>query len=228
MTQGKKYGVTHYKIVATMDKRTSAICRSMHGRIIEAKHLERQVENIISAKSMAEKKAAAAWRSEPMLAKSLPSNFGLPPYHFRYRTEALPVWVSEEIREENGKTYKIKNSSNDKKYKMTHIDKSGVEAKIKPNIYDKIIKKHEISERQMVGVLNDIKYKALRDDGRAVALTNGGNVIIYDGDEVVSMFRPGGDAKKYFNSNAQGKIVDIDSGELRERIKKWVENLLLR
>ncbi len=36
ITQGQKYGVEYYKILAIMDAKTSQICRSMHGRIIPA------------------------------------------------------------------------------------------------------------------------------------------------------------------------------------------------
>ncbi|MBD3866477.1 hypothetical protein JJB27_10570, partial [Campylobacter fetus subsp. venerealis] len=96
VNQSSKYGVKHYKVLARIDSRTSDICRSMNGRIIPASHIEAQSNNIQNAKDINEKKAAAIWRNEPFLGKILPSNFGLPPYHFRCRTELVPVWINEE------------------------------------------------------------------------------------------------------------------------------------
>ncbi|MDY6119999.1 MAG: hypothetical protein SPI03_01465, partial [Campylobacter sputorum] len=80
ITQGSKYGVKYYKVLAIMDKKTSEICRSMHGRIIPAGHLENQADKIINAKTMAQKKAAATWQSKAYNGRSdkLASNFGLP------------------------------------------------------------------------------------------------------------------------------------------------------
>ena len=126
VTQGAKYGVKYYKILAIMDARTTQICRSMHGRIISATHLEAQAERILNANSLASKKAAAAWKSDAYLGKSdkMDSNFGLPPYHFRCRTEAIPVWVDEE--EIDG----VKMRNTQPLYEneiIKHIDKMGVE-----------------------------------------------------------------------------------------------------
>lgn len=126
VNQARKYGVEFYKVEAIMDTKTSAICKSMHGRIIPAKHIQRQVDNITNAKNMADKKAAAVWRSEPFIGKSdkLPSNFGMPPYHFRCRTELVPVWIDE--YESDG--VMMRASEPPKKYEiLRHIDKTGVE-----------------------------------------------------------------------------------------------------
>ncbi len=125
VTQGAKYGVKYYKILAIMDARTTQICRSMHGRIIPAVHLETQAERILNANSLASKKTAAAWRSEAYFGKSdkMDSNFGLPPYHFRCRTEAIPVWVDEE--EIDG--VKMRNTQPFYENEIIkHIDKTGV------------------------------------------------------------------------------------------------------
>lgn len=124
VTQGSKYGVQFYKVLAILDDRTTKICRSMHGRIIPAEHLSAQADKILNAHSLADKKAAAAWRDQAFFGKSLPKNFGLPPYHFRCRTEVTPVWVDEE--EEDG--VMMRNTqplSNDEI--IRHIDKIGVE-----------------------------------------------------------------------------------------------------
>jgi len=195
----------------------------MHGRIIEAKHLERQVENIISAKSMAEKKAAAAWRSEPMLAKSLPSNFGLPPYHFRCRTEALPVWVSEEVVD--GKTAKS-TKPRGKDEILRHIDKIGVERRVsKKNWEEHISKKHtQLQLKDIISALNSIEEIALhsRMDQRTVTKSANGVFMVFDGDELVSAYRPTNpqnklNIDKHFKANAkadQREIVKWKKGSL--------------
>ncbi|OCR98839.1 hypothetical protein A9K75_09670, partial [Campylobacter fetus subsp. testudinum] len=121
VNQSSKYGVKHYKVVARIDEKTSDICRSMNGRIIPASHIELQSSNIQNAKNVNEKKAASAWRSEPFYGKILPANFGLPPYHFRCRTELVPVWIDEE--EIDG--VKMKNTSPlSKDEAVKHIDKT--------------------------------------------------------------------------------------------------------
>ncbi|MDV2490764.1 hypothetical protein RVY88_07230, partial [Campylobacter sp. TJR-1] len=121
VNQSSKYGVKHYKVLARIDSRTSDICRSMNGRIIPASHIEAQSNNIQNAKDINEKKAAAIWRNEPFFGKILPSNFGLPPYHFRCRTELVPVWINEE--EIDG--VKMKNTSPLSKDEVVkHIDKT--------------------------------------------------------------------------------------------------------
>ena len=120
-----------------MDARTTQICRSMHEHIIPAAHLEAQAEKILNANSLASKKAAAAWRSEAYLGESdkMDSNFGLPPYHFRCRTEAIPVWVDEE--EIDG--VKMRNTQPlSKDETIRHIDKTGVERMLTiSNVSDK-------------------------------------------------------------------------------------------
>lgn len=233
--QGIKYGVRYFQVMATIDDKTSDICRSMHGRIIPAQHLENQIKNILNAKSIGEKKAAALWRNEPFLAKELPENFGLPPYHFRCRTEVVPAWIRTEIKadKKTGKKYKIKAATlTYDDYKLIHIDKTGLETKIKPQFYDKIINKHGLSEKELVGALNDIKYKAphalnskhKNERIKTIGLANSGYCLIWQGDELVTVFAPQKGAKRYFNENAiEGKVIDVDSGKKLQRVKKWYE-----
>jgi SPP1 gp7 family putative phage head morphogenesis protein len=58
VNQALKYDVKYFKIVAHIDNRTSQICRSMHGKIIEAQHLSNQVDNVLAAKNISEKKSS--------------------------------------------------------------------------------------------------------------------------------------------------------------------------
>jgi hypothetical protein len=213
--QGEKYGVEHYKIVAVMDKRTSAICRSMHGRIIPASHIHAQAKSILNAKSMAEKKGAAAWRSSPMLSKELPSNFGLPPYHFRCRTEALPVWIGEE--EVDGKTTKS-TTNRGKDEILRHIDKIGVERRVSKNNWEEhISKKHtQLELKDIISALDSIEEIAPHSkiEERVVTKSTNGVFMVFDGDELVSAYRPTNPQNKpnldnHFKANAKADEIEI-------------------
>ena len=219
VTQGAKYGVKYYKILAIMDARTTQICRSMHGRIIPAAHLEAQAEKILNANSLASKKAAAAWKSEAYLGKSdkMDSNFGLPPYHFRCRTEAVPVWVDEE--EIDG--VKMRNTQPlSKDETIRHIDKTGVERVLTlSNVSDK---RHSVNLLQrtthskIIAALNSITYIAphANAEQKSVAKTQNGYIAIFDGDKIDTIF-PTENSKaqnKYFEKYAKkGKIEIIKS-----------------
>lgn len=219
VTQGAKYGVKYYKILAIMDARTTQICRSMHGRIIPAAHLEAQAEKILNANSLASKKAAAAWKSEAYLGKSdkMDSNFGLPPYHFRCRTEAVPVWVDEE--EIDG--VKMRNTQPlSKDETIRHIDKTGVERVLTlSNVSDK---RHSVNLLQrtthskIIAALNSITYIAphANAEQKSVAKTQNGYIAIFDGDKIDTIF-PTKNSKaqnKYFEKYAKkGKIEIIKS-----------------
>jgi len=232
VNQALKYDVKHFQVRARIDGKTSDICRFMNGKIIEAAHLSNQIDNILSAKNIDQKKEAATWMSKPVFTTKLKSNFGMPPYHGFCRTELEPVWVTQEERTDKvtGKKYKVKNTTADKNYKLMHIDKTGIEAKVKPHIYDKIVGgKHGLSEKQLVGALNDIKYKAPHSKtvGRSVALTNSGYTLVYEADELVTCFSPSVGGTSYFNKNAvSNKIVNVDNGEILTRVKKWNEYLI--
>lgn len=219
VTQGAKYGVKYYKILAIMDARTTQICRSMHGRIIPAAHLEAQADKILNANDLASKKAAAAWRSEAYLGKSdkMDSNFGLPPYHFRCRTEAIPVWVDEEEIE----GVKMRNTQPlSKDETIRHIDKTGVERVLTLlNVSDK---RHSVNLLQrtthskIIAALNSITYIAphANAEQKSVAKTQNGYIAIFDGDKIDTIF-PTENSKaqnKYFEKYAKkGKIEIIKS-----------------
>ena len=220
VTQGAKYGVKYYKILAIMDARTTQICRSMHGRIIPAAHLEAQAEKILNANSLASKKAAAAWKSDAYLGKSdkMDSNFGLPPYHFRCRTEAVPVWVDEE--EIDG--VKMRNTQPlSKDETIKHIDKTGVERVLTlSNVSDK---RHSVNLLQrtthskIIAALNSITYIAphANAEQKSVVKTQNGYIAIFDGDKIDTIFPTE-------NSNAQNKYFEqyAHKGKI-EIIKSW-------
>ncbi|MFA9238279.1 MAG: hypothetical protein ACEQSQ_00135 [Candidatus Paceibacteria bacterium] len=237
LNQSLKYGVKYFKVRARIDNKTSDFCRWINGKIIPAKHLKQQLNNILDATNIDDKKTAAPWQSQPIFGV-LPANVGLPPYHGRCRTQIEPVWINETIKVDSktGKEYKIRNTKDDKNYKLTHIDKTGVEVNIKTNIYDKIVNiKHNLTEKQLIGALNSIKYKAPHkitgrhpnEHIKSVALTKDGYTLIYEANELVSCYPPTRRESSYFNDNAiLGKVTDVDTGEIKERVKKWYEILI--
>lgn len=210
--QGRKYGVKYYKVVAVMDDRTSEICRSMNGRIIPAGHLEDQADKILSAKNMADKKAAAAWRNNAYNGRSdkMDANFGLPPYHFRCRTEVLPVWIDEE--EIDG--VMMRNSSPKSSDEVIkHIDKMGVErhANKKTFNHSKSSQKRNISRAETIKALNSITKIAPHTEfeNRTVAISQNGYFMVFDGDYLYNIFKPTRKLEKYFKDSAILDKVEI-------------------
>jgi|GEM_PF-396961 len=189
VNQALKYDVKHFKVEARIDAKTSAICRSMHGKIIEATHLSKQVDNVLAAKTISEKKEAAAWRGEPLYGK-LPSNFGLPPYHFRCRTEVIPVWLSEE--EIEGK--KVKYASKKKDDIITHIDKTGVQRRADAVTFghSKSSKSRGIDKKGIISALNSITEIATHsyEHTRTIAKSANGYILMFEADYLYTAFKP--------------------------------------
>ncbi|WP_462189683.1 hypothetical protein [Campylobacter concisus] len=220
VNQARKYGVKYYKVVAVMDSRTSAICRSMNGRLIPAEHIERQCDNIMNAKDMASKKAAATWAKAPYNGRSdkMDSNFGMPPYHFRCRTEIVPAWVDE--YENDGVTMRASEAPG-KDEIIRHIDKMGVERVLTfANANDK---KHSAnllqrtSAAKIVSALNSITHIAphANAEQKSIAKTQNGYIIIFDGDKIDTIFptKDNQALKKYFENYAKKDKIEV--------IKRW-------
>ena len=220
VNQARKYGVKYYKVVAVMDSRTSAICRSMNGRLIPAEHIERQCDNIMNAKDMASKKAAATWAKAPYNGRSdkMDSNFGMPPYHFKCRTEIVPAWVDE--YENDGVTMRASEAPG-KDEIIRHIDKMGVERVLTfANANDK---KHSAnllqrtSAAKIVSALNSITHIAphANVEQKSIAKTQNGYIIIFDGDKIDTIFptKDNQALKKYFENYAKKDKIEV--------IKRW-------
>ncbi|MCB1154190.1 hypothetical protein KDL45_11110, partial [bacterium] len=80
-------GIEKARVVAIIDGRTSAMCQTMNGRVIELTHLARQRDNILAATSADELKSAMAWpNTYTGPTSALPQNVGIPPYHYRCRS----------------------------------------------------------------------------------------------------------------------------------------------
>ncbi|WP_180379579.1 hypothetical protein [Campylobacter devanensis] len=224
VNEGAKNGVKHYKVVARIDSRTSECCRSMNGRIIPASHIEAQSGAIQNAKSIAEKKAAATWRNGAFYGKILPKDFGLPPYHFRCRTEIVPVWIDEE--EVDGVVMKNTSPLN-KDEVIKHIDKTGVERVLsKDNYYGKNNHSLQLNKRtskiDIVRALNSINTVAKNANNNYInAFSDNGYFIVFNGDEIVTCFKPNESKKKSFDYFRNASKYD------KKEVIKWkIANLL--
>lgn len=83
--QFKNAGVEYVKVKAVVDDRTSAVCRSLNGKLIPIAHVVDQADTIVEAETIDDKKEASPWQNKA-IEGTLPKNVGLPPYHFRCRT----------------------------------------------------------------------------------------------------------------------------------------------
>ena len=223
VSQAAKYGIKWFRVVARIDGKTSNICRSMNGRIISVEHLTAQAQEIINARSIGEKKAAAEWKSGYFFGE-LPKNFGLPPYHFRCRTMIQAVNLKKE--EFGGK--RVIYSSKDDGDVLTCIDKIGVERHLNREVYNKLKYKHNLSDKEIVGALKSIKEIAPHneDSRRFVAKSANGCIIVFESDKIVSMFKP---TNKRGKANLDEYFKNHSKYDKKEVIKwKKQENLLLR
>lgn len=224
INEGAKNGVEYYKVVARIDGRTSECCRSMNGRIIPASHLEAQSGAIQNAKNIAQKKAAAIWRNGAFYGKILPKDFGLPPYHFRCRTEVVPVWIDEEVID--GVVMKNTSPLNQDEV-IKHIDKTGVERVLSKDNYfgsgnhsRPLHKKAPKSD--IVRALNSINTVAKNAKNDYInAFSDNGYFIVFNGDEIVTCFKPSKNKKKAFDY-----FKDVSEYDKKEVIKWKIANLL--
>lgn len=194
----------------------------MHNKIIETPHLSKQVNSVLDAKNISEKKQAAAWKNDAHFVK-LPSNFGLPPYHFRCRTEVVPVWLKED--EIDGK--KVEFASKRKDDIITHIDKTGVQRRLK-NSNTHIQEKHKESKsKDIISALNSIKEIAphASNHQRTVAKSANGFIMVFEADEIVTAFKPIDNNGKSSLDNYFKRYVKQDKKEI---IKWKKENLILK
>lgn len=83
--------------------------------------------------------------------------------------------------------------------------------------------------------MNSIKYKAPHkitgrhpnEHIKSVALTKDGYTLIYEANELVSCYPPTRRESSYFNDNAiLGKVTDVETGIISEKVKKWYEILI--
>ena len=217
INEGAKNGVEYYKVVARIDGRTSECCRSMNGRIIPASHLEAQSQAIQNAKNIAQKKAAAIWRNGAFYGKILPKDFGLPPYHFRCRTEVVPVWIDEE--EIDGVAMKNTSPLNQDEV-IKHIDKTGVERVLdkkaaygEHGLKDRLNRDKNL-KKDIISALNSITKTAPKkgEENLINAISQNGYYMVFDGNRLVTAYKRE-NLERYFNKNSVTLKQEI--------IKRW-------
>ena len=216
VNQATKAGAPFFRVEAIIDAHTTCICRCMHGRIIPAAHLQKQAAAIMSAKSMRAKKAAATWRDSAYLGRSdkLPSNFGLPPYHFKCRTELIPVWV-DEFSQDGVKMKATQAPSKDEI--LRHIDKTGVE-RVWQKSNSHILEKHdEATLQNVVKALNSINTIAQNSQNQNYtnAFSDNGYFMVFDGDKLVTAYKPSQSKKEAFNYFKRASFYD------KKEVIKW-------
>ena len=111
----QRSGIRKVQVRARLDAKTSAICRHMHGRVIEVKALAAQRDTYLSAIARQDQPAAkAAWKLygnaeasslEGLKTSKLPSNTASPPYHFRCRTITVAYFETGASSEESTEAY---------------------------------------------------------------------------------------------------------------------------
>ena len=202
--------VKFFKVMARMDNKTSAICRSMHGRIISAKHLQTQAKNLLNAKNMSEKKNAAVWMSSEYLGKSdkMPADFGLPPYHFHCRTIVVPVYLKEG---ENGERYTGTKGDDEA---VRHIDKTGVERVVSNETFNHLLErggKHPKDKKEIIKALNSIVKIAPHNEfnDRYVAISQNGYFMVFNNNNLHTIFKPDRKLEKYFKDSAINEKVEV-------------------
>ena len=192
--QFTKAGIEEVKVVAVIDSRTSAICRSMHGRIIPLRHVRQQANAILSAQNVDEKKAASRWQSQPLFGK-LPPDVGLPPYHFRCRTVVVAYFRQKtEIDGKNvngsllpGETYK------GKKVLFSHVDPFGYERVVTEKSLDHGGNPHNLRYKEIIAGINSMEQLGLHatEPPKTVGYSKDKHLFFsFLEEEVVTVFHP--------------------------------------
>jgi len=233
LRQYEKSGSTHIQIRAKIDERTSDVCRSMHGRVIEIAHVSNQADNIINAKTVEEKKKASAWTNGVQFTK-LPANFGLPPYHFRCRT-SIVSFNSANIEVDGKKTTGSKTSRSkfrDKEVIFSHIDKTGVERVVTRDTYEHKSNSYKPPKKDLISAMNSITEIAphANEHGRYVALTQKNIVLVYKDQELWTAVQLASKtkAKNYFKASAlksQQEIIKWKKENLLSRLMNVISSL---
>ena len=101
---------------------------------------------------------------------------------------------------------------------FTQIDNTGVQRRVKKDVYNKLKKKHNLSDKNIIGALNGIEKmgRHIKEHERFVA-KSGNYFIVFEGENVVTMFvtiKNGKINKNYFKENVLDKSV--------QRLKKWI------
>ncbi|MDD3452576.1 hypothetical protein [Sulfurimonas sp.] len=221
--QFEKAGVEEVKVVAVIDKKTSAVCRSMHGRIIPIAAVKSQADAITAAESIEEKKAASRWQSAPIFGK-LPSDVALPPYHFRCRTIVVAYFrQNAEIdgKNVNGSLLPGEKYKGNKEVVFSHVDKNFQrEYVVTDKTFEHGGNPHNVPKKDIIAGLNSLEKMAFHREfsNRTVGYSSDKKLFyVFEEGEVVTVFDQR--KKDYFKQNA-----DIGTIETHSEVKKGEED----
>lgn len=210
--QYEKNRVAQVKVVAVMDNRTSIICRSMNGRVIDVGHLGTQADAIQSARTVEQKKNAAIWPGGAHFGK-LPKNLGLPPYHFRCRTMVAPFFGNET---QVGKRKATGSYLPGQKYDgsvvvFSHIDATGRQMVVTKKMMAKFAK-HSVEPEQIIAALNSLDAIGMHanEPGRFSARSGNGYYLSLEGNKIVTIFKPTRPMKQYYAENTKSGTINTE------------------
>jgi hypothetical protein len=209
-------GDKYLQVVAKIDDRTTNICRSMHLRVIKIADIEKQYDNLTNAQTVEEAKAASDLNrsSEGIWGKTLPANFGIPPYHFGCRTivrQISSIQIEEMQLDEFNREWQVTNDVLNKiRTKSYHLQGRYKDAKTL--IFD---------------TMNNIAMEGVhyRDaDKRTILGKNGFFITLDKNGYIETVFKYNRDMAKYFYDNTNGIYYDSmkEKMKLIERVKKWL------
>ncbi len=218
--QFEKAGVQSVKVVAVMDNRTSTICMSLDGRIIETGHVIQQADAITAAQNIEEKKKASRWQTQPIFG-ALKKDVALPPYHFRCRTIVVAYFPqSVEIDGKNvngsllpGEIYR------GKKVLFSHVDQFGYERVLTVDSLDHDeVDKHYLSRKEVRSGLATIDRMSAhsRFQNRSLGYSKQNEMLfVFRGGEIHTVFRPEQKVKEY---NSDRKLsTEVTKGATLQR-----------
>lgn len=220
----QRAGITHVKVKAILDRRTSDVCRAMNGRIVPVATLAAQRERILNANGKEELKQAQPWLKDFAAASELPDRYGLPPYHYRCRTVTVAYFPE---LSEAGKPAQWSNDAGQPfagdKILFSHVDeKLGRELLLSEKGLDHAARTaaHRVSRAKIESALRSITHKGenrnpdARED-ELVTLSQNGVVLVFRNNLVYTAYIPTSDPWGYFKGqvNAPIKKGDDDGPE---------------
>lgn len=207
----ERAGITHVKVKAILDERTSKICRALNGRIIPMAALVAQREKILNAKGKEELKRAAPWL-DLGAADELPDHYGLPPYHYRCRTVTVAYFAE---LDEKGKDLQWSDDAG-KPFVGDKIRFSHVDPKLKRELllserglrHANNERRHPITQQKLEAAMRSITRKGLADETRGRA----GELVTLSENHVVLIFR---------NNLLYNAFQFANAAEARQAFEKW-------
>jgi hypothetical protein len=208
----------YVQIVAKMDDRTTNICRSMHLRVIKVSDIKEQYNNLTNAQTINQTKAASdlSLSQKGLWTKKLPSNFGIPPYHFGCRTVVRTmssIQIEKMQLDEFGREYEVRDKDiyNKIRTKENHLRGS----------------KYGSVEELLRETMGSIAYEGVHDNDQTKRVILGRNnffVIIDANGKIESCYRYPKNMLNYFYNNSNGVYYDKtrEAFNLIQRVKKWL------